>query len=232
MKRLILTLSLLVTGMAAGFDHSHAAFNGLLKQHVRGGLVDYAGLKKNPAALSGYLAETAAVAKGDFKAWSRDQRLAFLINVYNAATLQAILTNYPLKSIKDINGGKGPWKDANIPLLGKTTSLDAIENEMIRPEFKEPRIHFALVCAAIGCPPLRPEAYVAEKLDAQLADQTKVFLADKGKNRSDGGTLYLSPIFDWYGKDFSGDPAVWVRPWLGAGDRVKFTDYDWSLNRQ
>jgi len=232
MKPLLLALALLIPGLAAGFDHSHTAFNNLLKQHVRSGLVDYSGLQKNSAGLTGYMKEASGVTKADFKSWSREQRLAFLINVYNAATLQAILAHYPLKSIKDINGGKGPWKDANIPLLGKTTSLDAIENDMVRPDFKEPRAHFALVCAALGCPPLRPEAYVAEKLDSQLGDQARVFLADKGKNRRDGDTLYLSPIFDWYGKDFSGGPAAWVKPWLGAGDRVKFTDYDWSLNRQ
>lgn len=231
MKNLFITALLTLAVSAQAFDHTHASFDVLLKKHVSKGLVDYVGLKKDAAALNGYIQSLETVPKSEFKAWTRDERLSFLINLYNAVTLKVILTNHPLKSIKNINGGSGPWQDALVPLLGKTTTLDALENEVIRPEFKEPRIHFALVCAAIGCPPLRAGAFTATALDAQLTEQTKTFLSQSEKNRRDGSTLYLSPIFDWYGKDFPGGPAQWVAPWLGDGSSIKFTEYDWSLNQ-
>ena len=232
MKALLLIAAALLPAIAAqAYDHRHASYEALLKKHVSKGLVDYKGLKTDAATLDSYIQTLAAVTKSEFKTWSRDERLAFLINLYNAITLDVILDHHPLKSIKDINGGSGPWKDKLVPLLGKTTSLDALENEVIRPDFKEPRIHFALVCAAVGCPPLRPGAFTAESLDAQLADQTKALLTQSSKNRRDGDTLYLSSIFDWYGKDFPGGRATWVAPWLGEGSRVKFTEYDWSLNQ-
>lgn len=221
----------LFTTVASAFDHSHAAFDTLLKKHVSKGLVDYPGVGQDRADLDTYVESLKAVSKNDFKSWEKDQRLAFLINLYNAVTLQVILDHHPLKSIKDINGGSGPWKDKLVPLLGKTISLDALENDVIRPDFNEPRIHFALVCAAMGCPPLRKGAFTADGLDAQLSEQTKAFLSQSKKNRNDGGTLHLSPLFDWYGKDFPGGPSKWVEPWLGESNRIKFTEYDWSLNQ-
>ena len=232
MKTFILLTALFTLNVSAqAFDQTHAGFDALLKKHVSNGLVDYVGLKKDAVALDGYVQSLAAVSKGEFKAWTRDERLSFLINLYNAVTLKIILSHHPLKSIKNINGGSGPWKDALVPLFGKTTTLDALENEVIRPEFKEPRIHFALVCAAIGCPPLRKGAFTATALETQLSEQAKTFLSQVEKNRRDGSTFYLSPIFDWYGKDFPGGPAKWVAPWLGNGSSIKFTEYDWSLNQ-
>ena len=232
MKTLLFIATFILPGLAAqAFDHGHANYDVLLKKHVSKGLVDYVGLKKDSTTLDSYLQSMAAVTKSEFKAWSREERLAFLINLYNAVTLKTILDHQPLKSTKDINGGSGPWKDPLVPLLGKTISLDALENEVIRPDFKAPRIHFALVCAAMGCPPLRKGAFTAAGLDAQLTEQTKAFLSQTTKNRRDGSTLYLSSIFDWYGGDFPGGPAKWVAPWLGEGSSVKFTEYDWSLNQ-
>jgi len=214
------------------FDHSHQEFTSILQKHVKNGRVDYSALKANPAALNTYISQLTAIPESEFKSWSKEKQLAFLINLYNAATLHVVIQHYPVKSIRDIGGGKGPWDQKLVSLFGKRISLNALEHEVIRPRYQEPRIHFALVCAAIGCPSLRSEAYTAEQLEQQLADQTKLFLADTTRNRIEGTTLWLSPIFDWYGSDFPGGVSEWVKPWLGSAKRVKFTEYDWSLNEQ
>lgn len=230
-----------VAAPAAGaFEHSHSALGKILGTYVKDGMVDYASLKKNRAGLDGYLGETAAVSKKDFDGWTEDQQLAFLINVYNAETLQLIIDNYPVKSIKKIGSLFGtPWDVKSVQLFGKITTLNAVEHDILRKDYQEPRIHFAIVCAANGCPPLRSEAFVADQLDAQLEDQAKVFLGQKEKNRVDGGTLYLSSIFDWFEGDFTTGKAKtvaeYVNPWFSedvSGKKVKHTDYDWDLNKQ
>jgi len=235
-----------LTGGAQAFDHSHSALTGILKKVVSNKLVDYEFLKEEPAALDTYLGTLAAVSKSEFDSWSEDKQLAFLINLYNAATLDLIADNYPVASIKKIgNLFKGPWKQEVVDLFGEKTTLDHVEHGIIRQQYDDPRVHFALVCAALGCPPLREEAYTAAKLDAQLEDQGRIFLNNSEKNRVDAeaGVLYLSPIFDWFVGDFTkGGKSVaeWVAPYFGsksdsaaaAGGKVtvKYTDYDWSLN--
>ncbi len=180
------------------------------------------------------------------------ERLSLWINAYNAHTIELINRRGERKSIRNINktlglfGGKGPWKERLAEVAGSVWTLDEIEQEIIRKRFSEPRIHFALVCAAIGCPPLRNEAYVGERLDRQLGDQARAFLAESpAKNRIDTaeGVAYLSPIFDWYREDFPAGtaglggfiarfhPSGPVKELLQSGRfRVEFTDYDWSLN--
>lgn len=232
----LLLQAILSTG--AAFDHS--AFDSVLKQHVdRAGQVDYAGLKANRSSLDDYLAKTGAVDQSQFSGWSESEQLAFLINVYNAETLQLIIDHYPVASIKKIGGLlSSPWDKKAVVLFGSETTLDHVEHGIIRVKYPEPRIHFALVCAAKGCPPLRNEAYTAAKLEAQLESQTRTFLAESSKNRIEGNTIYLSPIFDWYGEDFeTGGKTVsdYVAPYMEggtSGKKVKFTDYDWSLNAQ
>ena len=211
---------------------SHEAFDELLNKYVdaRGG-VDYAGLQTEHAKLNSYLASLAEEAPTE--AWSRDARLAYWINAYNAATLDLILDHYPLRSIKDLDGGN-PWDVPRVRLGGQTYSLNAIENEVIRPRFREPRIHFAVNCAAEGCPPLRNEAYRAERLDAQLTEQTRRYLTDDAYTRLEGDALRVSRIFDWYGEDF-GDVAAFVRAYrddVPAGATVTFSEYDWALNER
>ena len=209
---------------------SHAAFDQLLRTYVDArGRVDYAGMKNQHAKLKVYLNELSMERPDD--SWTRDERLAYWINAYNAATLDLILDNYPLKSIKDLDGGK-PWDVKRVKLDGNTYSLNEIENSVIRPRFREPRIHFAVNCAARGCPPLRNEAFVAERLDRQLAEQTRKFLNDPAYTNLDGETLTVSRIFDWYGEDF-GDVADFVRGYrddVPAGAQVAYSDYDWALN--
>ncbi|MBI2424106.1 MAG: DUF547 domain-containing protein [Candidatus Hydrogenedentes bacterium] len=241
---MVLVLSALAPlAVAADFDHSHGAFSAVLGAQVHDGAVSYAALKAAPEDLNAYLGSLSAVPKADYDGWTKDRQLAFLMNAYNAFTLKLIVENYPLASIRDLSG---PWSREFVPLLGATISLDTIEHEMIRKPFNEPRIHFALVCAAKSCPPLRSEAYVAERLDAQLTEQAKTFLAQTEKNKLDLAkkTLYLSPIFKWYKEDFvkqASGLAVFCAPFLPeappatldvASLKVRYTDYDWSLNEK
>ena len=182
----------------------------------------------------------------EFKTWPEKERLAFLINLYNAATLKLIVENYPVKSIRSIGWIPGSaWKKETVRLFGRKISLDDVEHGFIRKDYGEPRVHFALVCAARSCPPLRAEAYVGARLDAQLDEQGRVFLGQKEKNRVDASahTLFLSPIFKWFAGDFeasaAGSVEKFVAPFLpeperralGAGGfKTSYTDYDWSLN--
>ncbi|ACB73597.1 DUF547 domain-containing protein [Opitutus terrae] len=247
------SLLLLLAGLASlapiarAFDHSHALFDRVLKAQVRDGRVNYAALQAAPKPLDDYLAQLAAVTTTEFDGWSQPERLAFLINLYNAATLKLIIDHYPVKSIRSIGWLPGAaWKQEGVEVFGRKISLDELEHGIIRRDYREPRVHFALVCAARGCPPLREETFVGAHLDAQLEDQGKRFLGTAAKNRVDAASriVYLSPIFKWFAEDFGGtDGAVlqFVAPFLSeearrvlaAGDcKISYTDYDWSLNDQ
>jgi len=252
----------LPAGAQASFDHSHAAWTALLKRHVvllRGGqasVVRYAGFAAERAALQTYLAQLSGVSAAAFAGFDRSQRMAFLINAYNAFTVELILTKYPdLKSIKDLGSVfQSPWKRPFVPLLGRQMTLDGIEHDTLRERgaYDDPRIHFAVNCASIGCPMLREEAFVATRLDAQLDEQTARFMADRTRNRWNvqRGRLELSKIFDWYGDDFrlghrgiaslqafaaahadrlADAPADRARLKSGVFD-IGFLDYDWALN--
>lgn len=245
---------------AVEFDHRHAGYDALLKRFVADGRVDYQGLKSDPAGLNHYLGSLAEISETTFKTWTESEQLAFLINLYNAATLKLIINHYPVKSIKDIGSFfKGPWDQPVVELYGKTITLDNLEHDIVRVQYSEPRIHLALVCAAKGCPTLRSEAYAADQLDARLDDQSRRFLASPAGLRIDRGgkVVYISSIFKWYGKDFidrflpatgfSGldktERAVahFSSGFLSAADSdylksggysVKYLDYDWSLNEK
>ena len=267
MKTFIALLALLVASnaIAQGFDHEHAAWTALLKKHVvlvdggKASQVRYADFQKDRAALKGYLDSLSKVTPQQIAGWGKDQQLAFLINAYNAATVEKILTRYPnIKSIWDFGKVFGhPFKDRFIRLLGREMSLDNIEHETIRAEgaYNDPRIHFAVNCAAITCPMLREEAYVAERLDRQLEEQTVRFLSDRSRNRYNPETrvLEVSKIFDsfpWYGGDFgkgwkgfnsleqffaryagaladAPEPQKLVREQKVG---IRFLEYDWGLN--
>lgn len=227
------------------FDHSHALWGQVLRSHLRDGLVDYKALKQSPETLNDYLDQLAGVPEARFMTFSENQKVAFLINLYNATTLKLIIDHYPLKSIKDIgNRLHGPWDKKVVRLMGRTFSLDDLEHGIIRRNHLDPKIHFALVCAAVSCPPLRAEPYVPERLQEQLTDQGKVFLSDPTKNRFDEAqqTLYLSKIFEWFAKDIKREsPSVeeFILPFLpeATADRLratkfktKYLEYDWRLN--
>ncbi len=263
MRSMIFALLLsccIATAQAATFDHG--VWDGLLQRHVvtlaRGQAtqVDYAGMARERTRLTAYLDALAAVKPAEYQQWPKSGRLAFLINAYNAWTVDLVLTRYPeLRSIKDLGGlFSTPWKKRFIPLLGETRSLDDIEHGLIRAEgvFEEPRIHFAVNCASVGCPALRNAAYVGDRIDAQLEDATRRFLADRSRNRYNPGTrrLEVSKIFDWYRQDFERGWGGYrhisqffaryadvladtddVRRLLRAGQtRLTHLDYDWTLN--
>ena len=222
---LVARFSLLVSGLllllAAGvataqdFDHSHAAWTALLKKHVvlvdggKGSQVRYAGFQQDRAALKSYLDSLSKVPQKDFDGWSKARRMAFLINAYNAYTVEKILTRYPdIRSIWDFGKVFGnPFKDRFFTLLGQPSTLDQIEHETLRKPgaYDEPRVHFAVNCASVGCPMLREEAYVAGRLDAQLEEQARRFLSDRSRNRYSAGSgrLEVSKIFDWFKEDWT-----------------------------
>jgi hypothetical protein len=240
---LLLAMALL-PGIAGAFDHSHSGFTTILKTHVRQGRVDYRALKVSPDELNRYEGELAAVTRQEFGSWTRDQQVAYLINLYNARTISLILENHPITSIKRIGLLPGAaWRKEFIPLFGKTVSLNHLEHGLLRANYKLPEIHFALVCAAKGCPPLRSEAYIAQNLVNQLQDQGRRFLGNATKNRIDlpNRRIYLSPIFKWFAEDFEGESGSvtdYLRAFLPKETATKvtksfeihYTDYDWSLN--
>lgn len=228
------------------FDHTHAAFQAVLDKHVKDGLVNYKAIKAAPEGLKTYLQSTAKVTKEEFQKWSETQQVAFLINLYNAETIELVIDHYPVVSIKDIGGFLGnPWKKEVVELFGEKTTLDVIEHEMLRKDYKRPEIHFAIVCASIGCPPLHEKVYLAEKLDKQLDERTRTFMADEDKNRVDNvrKRIVISPIFRWFSEDFekkSGTTLRYVLLYMPKEkikkvDRfwaIRYTEYDWSLNEQ
>ena len=255
----LLLMLLPVPAQAQAFDH--AGWDALLQRNVvlvRGGVasqVRYDGMARDHAALKAYLAGAAKVSRATFDGWSKPDQLAFLINVYNAATVELILTAYPnVKSIRDLGTlFQGPWAKPFVMLFGEAISLDAIEHGLIRGSgrYNDPRIHFAVNCASIGCPALGRAAFRGATLDAQLDAAAKGFLADRTRNRVEGDGVALSSIFKWYRGDFE-------KGWRGArtlpaflalyGDslglspaaaaaaragtlRVRFLDYNWQLNK-
>lgn len=233
------------------FDHDHAAWTALLPRYVHNGSVDYAGLKRNgQAELNGYLQSLESVCRGHFDTWTREQKLAFWINAYNAYTVKLILDNYPLSTIRSIGLLPGAaFRQDFIPLQrlhggNDELSLNDIEHEILRKEFQEPRIHFAIVCASKSCPILRSAAYRASTVNAQLDDAARTFIRDSSRNRFDASTrtLHLSSIFDWFREDFERAAQTLPRFVARYADdatatairsgnvRVRFLDYDWSLN--
>ena len=239
-----IAVALLWNAPAMALDHSHAAFTKILQQQVNNGRVNYNALKADQAPLKGYLDTLAAVDKGEFSGFNQTQQMAYLTNLYNAATLQLIVDNYPVKSIKKIGGlFSGPWSQKVVRLFGDTITLDNVEHDILRKDYQEARLHFALVCAAKGCPPLRAEAYDASRFAEQLDAQGKTYMSNSGINRvTDGGsTVYISQIFKWFSEDFikqSGSVIAFVKPYLPKGDtlssdpKIRYSDYDWSLNDQ
>jgi hypothetical protein len=230
----------------------HQLFTAVLQGHVEKGVVNYQALCSDPG-LANYIEQLRRTDPQQLP--SRASQLAFWINAYNAYTLKIVCDNYPIKSINELHTG-GPalgmvfrstvWHKKLVTINNSLTSLNDIEHKILRPVFQEPRIHFAIVCAAKGCPPLRSEAYEADRLQEQLDDQGRTFLAQEGKNSFDSKRRVadLSPIFSWFSKDFGSKPAEILKyliPFLpedvaedikvNAADwKIHYTPYDWSLN--
>ncbi|MEM6597426.1 MAG: DUF547 domain-containing protein [Cyanobacteria bacterium P01_D01_bin.36] len=220
------------------------------------GLVDYDKLQVDRRPLDAYNASIQLTSQATYDSWSEPEQIAFLINAYNSLTLKSIIDESPIKSsIKDI---VGVWRFKRHGLLQGEQTLNNIEHDILRADFDEPRIHAALVCAAISCPYLRQEPFTGEDLDAQLDDQVRIFLAQPEVFEIDreNNEVKLSSIFDWFADDwvpsyapsegFAGkdnEKAVlnFISTYISDADSaylkeggysVRYSDYDWSLNRQ
>lgn len=235
----------------AGLDAANAAWGELTAEYVVDERwLDYARWHANDEDVAALAAVVEAYAAIDPASLARDDRLAFWINVYNAVTVELILEHFPVASIKDIDGPGligTPWQLERVTIAGRKLTLDEIEHEIIRPEFDEPRIHFAVNCASVGCPPLASEPFTGEGLDAQLDrvtraamnDATWVDLSGCGGTYGDG-VIRLTKLFDWFRDDFGGDDAVRAfiaryRPddahrLRNTSCELEYVDYDWSLN--
>ena len=238
------------------FDHSYRSYEALLQAHVDvEGRGDYRALQQD-GRLPRFIAALAAVTAEELVSWSRAQQVAFLVNAYNAFTLQTIVEAPGLSSIRDLK--PDPWEAARWQLSGRAVSLNFIEHTRLRRQFREERVHFVLVCAAIGCPRLARRPLKAAGLDEQLDEAARSFVQDVKRNRVDRGNarLYLSRLFHWYSQDFdrpdeelptavaarAGEHAALLRyifPLLSLSDQrfledvkfeVVFSEYDWGLN--
>ncbi len=240
------------------FDHQYTRWNALLEKHVKWlsdgkqSRVNYKGFAADRPVLEEVLSALSAVSKATFDSWSKPQQMAFLINAYNAFTVELILTKYPdLKSIKDLGSiFQSAWKKEFFTLLGAQRHLDWVEHEQLRPVYKEPRVHAAVNCASIGCPALRDEAFTATQLEAQLDDGMRRFMGDRTRNRVKDGEVQVSAIFKWFKEDFNSGYrgfkqvedvfAAYAEQLTDKPDEqaalrakslsVSYLDYDWSLN--
>jgi len=266
---LILLAALYSTPVTAVATFDNGGYAVILSGYVdEGGLVDYAGLKANGELLEAWVASLDGLDREVYEGWTDKEKIAFWINAYNGLTLKLIVDHYPIESSRlrslvfpknSIMQIPGRWKKVSFDVMGDPMTLDEIEHAVLRGKFTEPRIHVALVCAALSCPELRGEPFEAAALDDQLDDQAREFLSNETKFRinRDKDVVYLSAIFDWFGGDFidgygTGDPpgrrgeekqAVlnfvmrYVddadAEYLRTGDfKIKFLDYDWTLNEQ
>lgn len=220
----------------------HKSWTALLKKHVRAdGMVDYKGIIRDSAALNAYLDQLSANAP-DPDDWTREQQLAYWINAYNAFTVKLIVDNYPVASIKDLNPTVSIpmvntiWNKKFFSIGGEEMSLDQIEHDILRKDFEEPRIHFAINCASISCPPLRAEAFVASRIDTQLEEQAISFINDPLRNNLDAENPQLSRIFNWFGGDFKKNGSLidfinrYARKSINQDADIDFLDYDWGIN--
>jgi hypothetical protein len=228
------------------FDHG--SWDALLRKYVdKDGMVQYAAWKSSTAdvqLLDAYLTRLSAASFG--RSTRREVKLAFWINAYNAVTVKGILREYPTTSIRNHTAalfGYNMWKDLRLPVDGQSYSQDAIEHQVLR-KMSEPRIHFAIVCASIGCPRLLNQAYHPDRLEEQLTANARHFFADSTKLSVDSGrgTIRVSPILKWFGEDFGVDDAARlrliapyapdpIRSFVARGSaRIEFLDYDWGLN--
>ena len=247
---LLLLIGLFFTACAVqDFDSnsqpiSHAVFDSLLRQHVNeAGLVDYEGFIQDSVQFKQYLQLLSKHHPND-QNWTREERIAYWINAYNAFTIKLIMDHYPVASIKDIKNGipfvNTVWDIKFINIEGAEYDLNNIEHGILRPKYEEPRIHFAVNCASISCPKLQRFAYTGEKLDEQLNEAARDFLIDPDKNKISTDKLVLSKILNWYWGDFKDQydsRAELVNKYVdevrvNPDAEVDFLDYDWGLNVQ
>lgn len=222
---------------------SHEIWDGILKKHVnKDGFVDYKAIIKDKATLEEYLKLLSD--NPPSPKWTEKQKMAYWINAYNAFTVKLIVKHYPVESIKDIGSTiqipfvNTPWQFKFFSIGGEEMKLDEIEHKILRKQFDDPRIHFALVCASYSCPRLLNEAYTAEKLDKQLDNQARHFLANKNKNKISADKPVLSKYFTWYKGDFTEKMSLieylnqYAPVKINKDADISYMDYNWSLNEQ
>ena len=222
---------------------SHSSWTSILKEYVDSeGMVDYAGIKEDPAEFHKYLDSLSE--NPPQKSWSRAEKLAYWINVYNAFTVKLIVDNHPVESIRDLHptlyvpGVNTVWHKEFFEIGGEETSLDHVEHGILREEFDEPRIHFAINCASFSCPELRREAFVAERLESQLQEQAVLFINDPKRNRIGENRVTISKIFKWFTGDFTENGSIidylnkYSKTEIDPNADVDYMDYNWELNEQ
>ncbi|CAN5243313.1 DUF547 domain-containing protein [soil metagenome] len=250
----VLSLAVIILGACAGpktfiqqaaaNPPSHDAWTKLLKKYVNDkGLVNYKGFINDIKALDAYLA-TLSNNPPDENKWSTNEQLAYWFNAYNAFTVKLITMHYPVSSIKKIGPDiqvifvNTPWDKDFFKIGGSNFSLNDIEHKTLRKRFEEPRMHFALNCASMSCPKLRNEAYEASKLNSQLDDQARAFLADKSKNVITQNKIKISKLFNWYGKDFTKNSGKieylnkYAPVKINRNADIDYLDYSWDINEQ
>lgn len=223
-----------IAGPDSGQQHpaiDHLGLDSLLQKYVSdAGKVNYKGLKTDKDALNAYcrmLSDNPVQ-----EDWTREEKMAFWINTYNAFTLKLIVDNYPARSILNFDGGK-TWDVKRIRIGDKKYSLNNIENDILRPQFKDPRIHFAINCAARSCPPLWNHAYTAENLETTLDARTKAFINNASFNTISASKARVSKIFEWYAADFGGLKKFlnkYADTPLKSSAVIAFNEYNWDLN--
>ena len=223
-------------GIPAIVKASHDTWNSLTKQYVTSdGKVDYKSMKANLSQITLYLSHLNQTPPKDD--WTKNEKLAYWINLYNASTVYLIATNYPTKSITKLNGGK-PWDKKFVKSAGKVYTLNQIENEIVRPRFKDPRIHAALNCAAVSCPKMMNSAFLPEALNKQLDQQCYAWINDSNRNEVGPTKLVISKIFEWYGEDFKADGGVVkfvgkfnrTKIMISPEAKISYKEYNWDLN--
>ncbi|MCR4337691.1 MAG: DUF547 domain-containing protein [Candidatus Omnitrophica bacterium] len=238
---------------ADSFDHHYMKWGDLLKRYVKERKVDYRGIIKRDLPLfDSIVADLEKVSESEYLTWNKEKKMSFWINVYNIEAMKLVLDHYPLKRSLGLQALRYPansiqqipdvWNQEALAILGKKVSLNYIENEILRREFSDPRIHFAIVCASLGCPVLRDEPYVSDRLDSQLNDAVTKFLQDHRKFNYDArkNTFHLSPIFKWFKEDFekAGGSIAFIKKYIPQDKNlpdsapIQWLDYDWSLNEQ
>jgi len=220
----------------------HEPWTVLLQKYVdQDGLVNYRGFQKDSLNLNAYL-DDLSTNPPDEKTWSDEEQIAYWINAYNAFTVKLINDHYPLESIKDIGSAiqipfiNSPWDIRFIEINGIILDLNNIEHSILRKKFNEPRIHFAINCASLSCPMMRREAYVGDKLDAQLEEQAIQFINDSKRNNITKTHAEVSGIFNWFKGDFTKNGSLkdflnlYAKIKIDEDARISSMDYDWSLN--
>lgn len=237
LKTLILFLLLLLGHFKTFAEQlpNHKLWDVLLKKHVKTNGVDYENFLKDKKALEFYLKQFESISLKEF---NEKEQLALFINAYNAFTVDLILSNYSntLKSIKDI---KNPWDNKIYNIAGTKYSLNEIEHKFLRENLKEPRIHFAINCASISCPPLQPYAFLPNQIESQLSDVTTKFINSPQGVRITENKIEISQIFNWFKKDFETEKTTltnfiskFLNPSLDISKhKISYIEYNWNLNK-